>query len=310
MSPQLSPRCPLSWEGSSPPSSAPPQAPGKQVALLCGAAHPQEVQRTCMHRWCNTHTHVHAHSAVGCTTSPPNCMHWWDLARSMLGRSRLPQGTAPGRIWLPEGSGSIYALVPSPVSTGRLGRMLSLMSLSSLPSPWQQKEETWLGAQVSAHRAGWAAGSPPGMRGPRAWAGLHHPLSPSEIPIPARTGHPISCWRLRSPRGGNGTQRDSGTLAPKEARALLPKASFYPPPQISPQEITSMRSSCIPWAVQGKRGAEGRWDGTPLGHGDRAGESLAPSSRAPTFHPPSCDSSSPIRKEKKKKAGKKHRRDR
>lgn len=37
---------------------------------------------------------------------------------------------------------------------------------------------------------------------------------------------------------------------------------------------------------------------------------LAPTLKVPTSPPLSCDSSSPIRKEKKKKTGKKHRRDR
>lgn len=104
---------------------------------------------------------AHMHSAI----SRPSCTHWWDLAQSMLGRSWLPQGTAPGRIWLPEGSGSVHPLVPSPVGAGWLGRTLSLMCLSSLPSPRQQKEETRLGAQVSACWAGWAAGSPSVMQG-------------------------------------------------------------------------------------------------------------------------------------------------
>ena len=223
----------------------------------------------------------------------------------MLGRSRLPQGTAPGRIWLPEGPGSVYPLVPSSVSAGCLGRMLSLMSLSSLPSPRQQKEETGLGAQVSAPRAGWAAGSPPGMQGHRARAGLHHPLSPSEIP--AGTGHPVSFWRLRSPRGGNGTQRDSGAPAPKAARALLPKAPYYPPPQIPPGNnfhAMFMHPMGDPGAA-GCSGAVG-WDSPgPRGWG-------VPCSplKGTHFPPPSCDSSSPIRKEKKKKTGKKHRRDR
>lgn len=41
------------------------------------------------------HTRVCAHI---------HCMHWWDLAWSVWGRSSLPQGTAPDRICLCEGS--------------------------------------------------------------------------------------------------------------------------------------------------------------------------------------------------------------
>lgn len=66
------------------------------------------------------------------------------------------------------------------------------MSLSSLPFPWQQKEETRLRAQVSDHWAGWAVGSPLGLQGHWARAGLYHPLK--------------SHWELAtlSPAGGCG----------------------------------------------------------------------------------------------------------
>lgn len=180
------------------------------------------------------------------------------------------------------------------------------MSLSSLPFPWQQKEETWLRAQVSDHWAGWAVGSPLGLQGHWVWAGLCHPLSPSEIPL--GIGHLVSCWRLWSPRSGNETQQDLGIPELKTARALLPKVLFCSPTQI-PQEITAMQCSCIPWGGPG----EAMWLGVvgPDSPGPGGGGWGVPCSLLKGTHfPSSCDSSSPIRKEKKKKTGKKHRRDR
>lgn len=59
-----------------------------------------------------------------------------------------------------EGAGSVHHPGPAPVCMSwSSGRMLSLLSLSSLPSLRQQKEETRLGAQVSvpllAPRGNW-----------------------------------------------------------------------------------------------------------------------------------------------------------
>lgn len=132
------------------------------------------------------------------------------------------------------------------------------MSLSSLPSPRQQKEETRLRAQVSASRAWGAAGSPPDM-------GRALPLSPSQIPA----GPGSSCWWLQSPRGGNGTQQDPGVPASKAARALLLKAPFYPTPcshrpTKSSQEITSVQCS---WREIGLPGAVERCYPGPQGWG-------------------------------------------
>lgn len=166
------------------------------------------------------------------------------------------------------------------------------MSLSSLPSPWQQKEETRLGAQVSAHWAGWA------------WFPTRHGLA-FPIHCPSLKSH----WELASPSpaGGCGAHKvatgHSGIWVLQQSPAA--KIPFPSPiPQGSNSLVKFLHAVGCP-------GEAGWWGAVGCDFPGPQGWGVSCSPIKGTHFPPSsCDSSSPIRKEKKKKTGKKHRRDR